>query len=121
MFWACSNLRRRFGIKPVQRKRFQKVDKISPGPGAGAPKRVGRGIVYQFSVAVVSWQMTGGDGGQSSRGGIYTPLGQWLRRISSKRMKEPQGTFANIALVDIQFMFPSDFLTQSSKYLFVFC
>ena len=54
VFWACQNRRKRFGITHVQRKRFRKVDKISAAAGPGAPERVGRGTVFQYSVTVIS-------------------------------------------------------------------
>ena len=42
--------KKRSRLTLVQRKRFREVYRISPRGGAGAPDRVGRGTVFQFSI-----------------------------------------------------------------------
>ena len=83
VFWACQNLQKRSRLTPVQRNRFRKLCDISPTTGAGTPERVGRGTVYQFSVSVISYQLTGDWWGRWTGAvtRVYTPLGRWPRRI----------------------------------------
>ena len=82
--WECQNRRQRSRLTPVQRNRSPEVCKIPRTGGAGTPERVGRGyclsgfnISYQLSV--VSYQLA--DQLTVVRGGLYTPLGRWPRRI----------------------------------------
>ena len=66
-FWGCQNRRKRSRLTPVQRNHFREVCDISTSSGPGAPERVGRGTVVQFSVYSIQLavdRVTGGDSGQ---------------------------------------------------------